>query len=319
MNNSHIAVKRILRDYSLTKSLEENENIYTHLNDENIFNIYSLHIGDDNTPYAGGFYFFHWKFDLQYPFKPPICTFQTQGNGVRFHPNFYNESFKGKVCLSVLNTWDMPTWTSVNTLGSILIIIKSIMTENPIQYEPGYETSHNKDYDIVIGYYNNLIGIIKMLTNTPEDFKAFLPVMENYFLNNFIKYYENAFSGLKHEGCKYQTHYSIYAYINYRAILFKLITIYYNLGEKHNFNCDNSYKIYIERHINNKRNKQYYQFKSSLGEEPEINFVKKTIKKIYPNIKASNFDNGYNYDYQNKTFVVYSDKRGYKRWKASDA
>jgi len=50
MNNSHIAVKRILRDYSLTKSLEENENIYTHLNDENIFNIYSLHIGDDNTP-----------------------------------------------------------------------------------------------------------------------------------------------------------------------------------------------------------------------------------------------------------------------------
>jgi hypothetical protein len=43
-----------------------------------------------------------------YPQKPPKVQFLTTGGGtVRFNPNLYES---GRVCLSLLGTWDGPSW-----------------------------------------------------------------------------------------------------------------------------------------------------------------------------------------------------------------
>ena len=60
-----------------------------------------------DTPYTGGVYEFDILFPVKppgYPSIPPKVKFRTTGAGsVRFNPNLYND---GKVCLSLLGTWD---------------------------------------------------------------------------------------------------------------------------------------------------------------------------------------------------------------------
>ena len=60
-------------------------------------------IGPQDTPYANGCFEFDVFFPADYPNSPPIINLQTTGhNSVRFNPNLYVD---GKVCLSILNTW----------------------------------------------------------------------------------------------------------------------------------------------------------------------------------------------------------------------
>lgn len=72
---------------------------------------------------------------------PPLVNLQTTGNGtVRFNPNLYN---CGKVCLSLLGTWQGDQGESWNketsTLLQVLISIQSlILVDMPYFNEPGY-------------------------------------------------------------------------------------------------------------------------------------------------------------------------------------
>lgn len=60
--------------------------------------------GPDDTPYANGLFEFDVFFSSNYPQTAPKCAFLTTGNGViRFNPNLYND---GKICLSILGTWE---------------------------------------------------------------------------------------------------------------------------------------------------------------------------------------------------------------------
>merc|ERR1711871_792298 len=57
----------------------------------------------EDTPYAGGLFEFDLYIPSQYPNVPPKVLLRTTGAGkVRFNPNLYN---CGKVCLSLLGTW----------------------------------------------------------------------------------------------------------------------------------------------------------------------------------------------------------------------
>ena len=97
-------------------------------------------------------------FDIEmpkdYPISPPKVKFINLNGQVRFHPNLYK---CGKVCLSILNTWHGPGWTSVQTLSSVLLSIQSLMNEHPIQNEPGWETKQVKNQKIIIMLYHFLI------------------------------------------------------------------------------------------------------------------------------------------------------------------
>lgn len=64
---------------------------------------------------------------------PPWCQvlLKTTGSGrVRFNPNLYN---CGKVCLSLLGTWQGPGWDPIrSTLLQVLVSIQSlIMVDDP--------------------------------------------------------------------------------------------------------------------------------------------------------------------------------------------
>mmetsp|Transcript_15234 Transcript_15234/g.38447 ORF Transcript_15234/g.38447 Transcript_15234/m.38447 type:complete len:267 (-) Transcript_15234:516-1316(-) len=73
-----------------------------------------------------------------YPFDPPKVKFFHLGKGEqRINPNLY---VCGKVCLSILGTWSGPSWTSTMTIESLASSIQSILIQEPLRNEPGYET-----------------------------------------------------------------------------------------------------------------------------------------------------------------------------------
>lgn len=60
-------------------------------------------IGPADTPYENGIFEFDVFCDYSFPNKPPMVHFRTTGGGrVSFNPNLYPD---GKVCLSLLGTW----------------------------------------------------------------------------------------------------------------------------------------------------------------------------------------------------------------------
>lgn len=98
--------------------------------------------GPENTPYCGGCFLFDIYFPPGYPSQPPKVLLRTTGNGaVRFNPNLYQ---CGKVCLSLLGTWQGgagESWSpEYSTVLQVLISIQSlILVDEPWYNEPGYE------------------------------------------------------------------------------------------------------------------------------------------------------------------------------------
>jgi ubiquitin-protein ligase len=196
-------LKRILneiKELNDSKEILEKSGIYIHINEENMSKIYALLIGPEKTPYEKGYYLFKFEYPENYPMEPPKAEFFTQGFlkntsnknfPIRFNPNLYTD---GKVCLSMLNTWNGPGWVPTNTISNVLVAIQGlVLTEQPLKNEPGFETALNSvliKYNNIIEYANLKIGVIKMLKETPLLFEPFKIVMINLFKKN-IEYFRN--------------------------------------------------------------------------------------------------------------------------------
>lgn len=188
-----LASKRLTKEKAkLEKDREELAScgIYVAWGDE-LRHSTALIVGPEGTPYENGFYFFDMQIPDNYPMHPPKVDFKTGDGRVRFNPNLYVE---GKVCLSILGTWSGPSWSTTLTMRTVLVSIQSLLSEHPIQNEPGHETETGKNdelYNEIIRYENIAVAVVKMLKNPPAKFKAFLPQMREVFLNNFDKYIKN--------------------------------------------------------------------------------------------------------------------------------
>jgi ubiquitin-protein ligase len=173
MSNNNYCLKRLVGDLKYIKKnnfeLLKNNIFYKH--DENNYMMgYAMLIGNIDTPYNFGYYFFKFIFTKNYPYEPPIVKFISNSN-VRFHPNLY---VNGKICLSILNTWKGEGWTSCQSIYSILIIISSILTQNSLTYEPGITISHNdvEKYNLLIEYKNieySILHNIDLINKISED------------------------------------------------------------------------------------------------------------------------------------------------------
>lgn len=143
-------IERLLKDIKdmFMSSLEDMGIYYKH-SDTNILKAYVMIIGQSETLYFGGYYFFEITFPHDYPHAPPIVEYLTNDGITRFHPNFYKSK---KVCLSMLNTWRGEQWTSCLTIKSILLTLLSIMDSHPMLHEPGVTEKH-QDYN----NYHNMI------------------------------------------------------------------------------------------------------------------------------------------------------------------
>ena len=160
---THETIKRIAYDVKfIKKNSLVNNNIYYKHDENNILKGYALIIGNSDTPYAYGYYFFEFSFPENYPYEPPNVKFISNDGKMRFNPNLYID---GKVCLSVLNTWNGEGWTSCQNIHSILITLSSILNENPLLNEPGInKTDININiYNLLICYKNIEFTIIKQL------------------------------------------------------------------------------------------------------------------------------------------------------------
>lgn len=162
------------------------QGIYYYYDESDITKGLAMIIGPSETPYEGGYYFFDIKFPSDYPFSPPAMTTLTQDGLTRFNPNMYRE---GKVCLSLLNTWHVgERWSGVQTLSSILLsVLSSVLINNPLQNEPGFETKLGALSDIynrMILHANLKTAFLHMIKNPPEFAIPFFDVMYDAFYKN---------------------------------------------------------------------------------------------------------------------------------------
>lgn len=138
--------------------------------------IRALLIGPEGTPYANGCFIFDIFLPPAYPEVSPKVVLTTTGGGkVRFNPNLYK---CGKVCLSLLGTWQGPGWDPKHsTLLQVLLSIQSlIMVEEPIYNEPGYERSRmdteSQVYNTAIRFHTLDSAIIPHLMTPSQEFNA---------------------------------------------------------------------------------------------------------------------------------------------------
>jgi ubiquitin-protein ligase len=153
-------IKRIInKDIKELKSLNlEEQGIYIEFNEENMLKAHAMIIGPGNTPYENGILFFEINFPTNYPYSPPEIHYYSYSR-YRIHPNLYvgksTNNHLGKVCLSIINTWAGPGWTTIMHIGSVLLSIQSLLCDNPIQNEPGFENEigiKNDTYNRLVEY-----------------------------------------------------------------------------------------------------------------------------------------------------------------------
>ena len=160
--------------------------IYYIHDEENMLRGSALIIGPSDTIYADGFFLFKFKIPTNYPYAPPVVTFHTQGDNVRFNPNLYRN---GKVCLSVLNTWKGEQWTSCQTLRSVLLTLVTLFHNKPLLNEPGLTETYRdfKSYNKIIEFHNYKTAILDVASqiNLPAEFFSFYSIIKKHFIKHY--------------------------------------------------------------------------------------------------------------------------------------
>ena len=227
-----ISVKRIMKDINdLNKNNLNSHGIYHYIYNDDIYKIKVLMIGPSNTPYEYGYYFFNLEMPNNYPFSPPKVSYCTQNGKTRFNPNLYTN---GKVCLSIINTWSGPKWSSCNSISTVLLSIQALVfIENPLHNEPGYEKENgqkNLNYNVLLTYENFKTSILKMLQNTPNTFENFKSIINEHFINNYDKILENIENNMdKHDKLYYLNIYNMKQKLDYVELKKNIILLYKNI------------------------------------------------------------------------------------------
>ncbi|KAK4883640.1 hypothetical protein RN001_006959 [Aquatica leii] len=166
--------------------------------------IHAIIVGVMDTPYEGGFFYFVLKCPNDYPIRPPkVKLMTTDAGNVRFNPNIYSS---GKVCLSILGTWNGPAWSPAQQLSSLLLSIQSLLNEKPYFNEPGLVQEQipgdSKRYNEFIQHETLRVSVCGMMENQcrlsiPEQLKD---IMGKTFLEFYDQYVEIAKNNMHLDG-----------------------------------------------------------------------------------------------------------------------
>ena len=226
---SKTTINRLLKDIkNIIKNPLTDQGIYYSHDDTDMLKGYAMIIGPSDTPYFGGYYFFEIIYPYDYPYSPPVVKYCTNGDNIRFNPNLY---VCGKVCISLLNTWEGEQWTSCQTISTVLLTLCTLLCSNPLLNEPKV-TIHNKDvnkYNKIIEFANLDIAVCAIVNKKKgvyqPFFELFYPFIKETFNANFDKLYEFAQkkkeSDVNHKRIS-TGYYDMVVYINYEYILNKL-------------------------------------------------------------------------------------------------
>ncbi|KAJ8306122.1 hypothetical protein KUTeg_016667 [Tegillarca granosa] len=170
-----------LSSLSSSLPLDLSSSIFVRSDDERLTLMKALITGPEGTPYSGGCFMFDIFFPPSYPKVPPQVNLQTTGQGkVRFNPNLYA---CGKVCLSLLGTWEGQKgeqWNEkTSTVLQVLVSIQSlILVPDPYFNEPGFEQEigtetgrkHSDEYNSDVCYNNIKYAMLSQLQSPPPEF-----------------------------------------------------------------------------------------------------------------------------------------------------
>jgi ubiquitin-conjugating enzyme E2 Z len=71
------------------------------------------------------------------------------------------------VCLSILGTWEGPSWSPSQTLSTVLLSIQSLMSSAPYHQEPGFETERcpgdSQNYNQVVEHETLRVAVCDMM------------------------------------------------------------------------------------------------------------------------------------------------------------
>ncbi|XP_073048105.1 probable ubiquitin-conjugating enzyme E2 24 [Primulina eburnea] len=136
-------LKKVHQEWNI---LEKNlpEMIYARVYEDRIDLLRTAVVGSAGTPYHDGLFFFDVHLPPQYPNEPPMVHYNS--GGLRINPNLYES---GKVCLSLLNTWngsDTEIWNPASsTILQVLLSLQAlVLNEKPYFNEAGYDSQIGK-------------------------------------------------------------------------------------------------------------------------------------------------------------------------------
>eukprot|EP00475_Leptophrys_vorax_P027063 TRINITY_DN38542_c0_g1_i1.p1 TRINITY_DN38542_c0_g1~~TRINITY_DN38542_c0_g1_i1.p1 ORF type:complete len:532 (-),score=141.20 TRINITY_DN38542_c0_g1_i1:161-1756(-) len=131
-------LQRMKKEISiLSNSLPDG--IFVKVDDERFDFMQVMIIGPQGTPYENGCFMFDLYLPADFPTACPKMNFLTTGGGTfYFNPNLYQS---GKVCLSLLGTWQGPGWNAdTSTLLQLLVSLQALVfVDFPLENEPGHE------------------------------------------------------------------------------------------------------------------------------------------------------------------------------------
>jgi ubiquitin-protein ligase len=179
MSISALAVRRITIDTKRAMDLADS-GLFWIPDETEINHGWAVVCGPEDSPYYGGAFGFEVRFPDDYPFSPPTFTYLTNDGRTRFNPNLYKN---GKVCLSLLNTWQGEPWSGVQSLSSVLQCIQTaVLNGEPLRNEPGYSTLSSSHRDFPI--YNRMVfhstletAILSQMAEPPA---YMVPVYESF-------------------------------------------------------------------------------------------------------------------------------------------
>ncbi|KAH9621494.1 hypothetical protein KSS87_002749 [Heliosperma pusillum] len=137
-NNERKWLKKVHQDWTI---LQNNlpDGIYVRVYEDRMDLLRAVIVGAYGTPYQEGLFFFDFHLPLEFPHVPPSAHYHS--GGWRINPNLYDV---GKVCLSLLNTWNgrgNEVWDPQSS--SILQVLVSlqglVLNSKPYFNEAGYD------------------------------------------------------------------------------------------------------------------------------------------------------------------------------------
>lgn len=187
-------VVRLIKDIKEVNDDHEllHQGIYYEHNMDNFLEGHAMLIGPNDTPYAEGLFFFHFTYPEDYPYSPPSVKFLTRAvdNRVRINPNLYIE---GKVCLSLLNTWEGEPWSACQTIRSILLTLITVLNNKPLMNEPGIKENSNDHhpYNKIIRYTSlNDCFLIPMKRCLNDNLHTHEKLFQTHMIKHFISKFD---------------------------------------------------------------------------------------------------------------------------------
>jgi ubiquitin-protein ligase len=154
--------------------------IFVRVNENRPDMIKFMIVGPEDTPYANGCFLFDMFLPPEFPAVPPKVNLLTVGDGFRFNPNLYSD---GYVCLSLLGTWNGPSWDAeTSTILQVLVSIQAmIMNSEPYCNEPAWYSMQGSpeslQYSKKISEATALYAILRQLNPNAPSPHAFSPLI----------------------------------------------------------------------------------------------------------------------------------------------